>query len=222
MKAIDIDRAMEILKEEFPRWSRDRATVKMMMEVHRFDPYRHLIMTILSAQTRDDITAPVAKKLFEVAPTPEKLANMPVEEIEKIIKPLGFYRKKARYIKEAARMIVEEFGGKVPNDPEKLMRIPGVGRKVANVFLSHVYGKDVIGVDVHVHRISNRWNLVKTKTPEQTERELYKVLPRKYWKDYNLYVVALGQAICGAKPKCYECPLKEICPYEPKNLKGPQ
>ncbi len=209
---------LRILEREYPRWSPREATVKLMKQAHGNEPFKALITTILSSQTKDSITSKVARKLFSVADTPEKLANMDIREIEEIIKPVGFYKRKALYIKQTARIILEKYGGKVPETFEELVKLPGVGRKVANVFLANVHGKDVIGVDVHVHRIANRLKLVRTRTPKETEEALYRITPKPYRRKLNLYFVAFGQAICSAKPKCSRCPIVHLCPFEEKNL----
>ncbi len=213
-----IEKVFNILKNEFKKWPKEIATVKQMIEVHNNEPFKSLIMAVLSTQTKDSITAKVSKKLFEIAKNPKDILNMSDEELEEILKPISFYRRKARYIREICRIIVQKYNNKIPHDYNELVKLPGVGRKVANVFLSHVHKKSVIAVDTHVHRISNRLRWVNTKTPEQTEKELYKVIPKKFWRDINLYLVAFGQAICSYRPKCYICPIFELCPYDKKQL----
>ncbi|MEO0143394.1 MAG: endonuclease III [candidate division WOR-3 bacterium] len=218
MEKEKIEIILEIIKREFEKWPKELATVKQMIEVHNNEPFKSLIMAVLSTQTKDSITSKVSKELFKIAPNFEKIIELNDEELEKILKPISFYKRKAKYIKEISKIILEKYNGKIPSEYEELIKLPGIGRKVANVFLSHVYKKDVIAVDTHVHRIANRLKWVKTKTPEQTEKKLYEVIPKHLWKDINLYLVAFGQAICSYKPKCNICPIFELCPYERKNM----
>jgi endonuclease-3 len=190
------------------------AEVFSVSELMHDNPYRSLIFSILSARTKDATTIAVCKKLFRKYPTIHKLANADVKEVEKAVYGVGFYRQKARYIVNAARMVVEEFDGKIPSDYDALVRIPGVGRKVANVVLLHVFGKNRIPVDTHVHRISNRLGWVKTEKPEQTEEALMKLVPRSLWRKVNRAMVAYGQTVCLPRnPKCKECKIRSICAY---------
>ncbi len=197
------------------REAKDRgAEVFSVGELVHGNPYRSLIFSILSARTKDATTIAICKKLFKKYPTVHRLAKADVKEVEKIIYGVGFYRQKARYIVNAARMIVEEFDGKVPSDYDSLMKIPGVGRKVANVVLLHVFGKNRIPVDTHVHRISNRLGWVKTKKPEQTEEALMKLVSPSLWHKVNRAMVAYGQTVCLPRnPKCKECKIRGICAY---------
>jgi endonuclease-3 len=182
------------------------------------DPFKILISTILSLRTKDQTTAQASDRLFKVADTSEKILKLSEEEIEKLIYPVGFYRNKAKIIKEISKILVEKFNSKVPDDLETLLSFKGVGRKTANLVLSEGFGKPAICVDVHVHRISNRIGLVKTKSPEETEFKLMEILPKKYWKDINFVLVAFGQTICiPVKPKCKECPIIKYCEYDKKS-----
>lgn len=214
----NIRKILSILKREYKNWDENMAMVKQMTKVHKFRPFRSLIMAIISTQTKDSVTTKVSEKLFKIANSPEEILKIPDNELENILKPASFYKRKAKYIKDTCRIIVEEYKNKIPSDFNKLIKLPGVGRKVANVFLSHVYKKNVIAVDTHVHRISNRLKWVNTKNPIQTEKELYKVVPKSLWRDINLYLVAFGQAICSYRPKCNICPILKLCPYEKKRL----
>lgn len=148
---------------------------------------------MLSARTRDETTATRCKELFKVASTPGEIATLSVEQIEQLIKPVSFYKAKAINLKKLAALIDEKFGGVVPCTLEDLTSLPGVGRKTANIILAREFNIPAIGVDTHVHRIANFLGWVNTKTPEETERELAKVLPKKYWVDLNLYLVSIGQ-----------------------------
>lgn len=190
-----------------------RAFRPAAMEAHRRDPFRTLVGCILSLRTRDETTADACRRLFREAPTPERLARLPRKRIERAIYPVGFYRTKARVVQEVARTLLERHGGRVPQRLDELLRLKGVGRKTANLVLTLAFGKDGICVDTHVHRISNRWGLVRTRTPEQTERELRRCLPKRYWKSFNGLLVPFGQNLCRPlSPWCSRCPVARLCP----------
>ncbi len=173
-------------------------------------PFHHLIFTVLSSRTRDEKTAEACIKLFSKADTPEKLSEMDVKEIEELIRGVGFYKVKAKRIKDLAKKVING----VPDKYEELIKLPGVGRKTANVVLASAFGKNAIGVDTHVHRISNRIGLVSTKTPEETERELKKLFPEHLWAKINRAMVGFGQTVCKPqKPLCDECPIREYCKW---------
>ncbi|MDP2846543.1 MAG: endonuclease III, partial [Candidatus Methanoperedens sp.] len=157
------------------------------------DPFRQLIATVLSQRTRDEVTDRASGKLFAKYGTQEGLARADVKDIEELIREVGFYRIKAPRVKEIARIISNDYKGKVPDDMETLLLLPGVGRKTANCVLVYGFGKDAIAVDTHVHRSSNRLGLVNTKTPEETELELREVLPKKHWRHINELLVRFGQ-----------------------------
>lgn len=177
------------------------------------DPFRALIATVLSQRTRDEVTERASEKLFSKYGRASALAQANVKDIEELIREVGFYRIKAPRVKEIARIISNDFKGKVPDDIDTLLSLPGVGRKTANCVLVYGFGKDAIAVDTHVHRISNRLGLVSTKTPEETEIKLREVLPKKYWRHINELLVRFGQDICRpVAPKCGACMLAELCP----------
>lgn len=201
---MDIDELMRRLFELYP----DGCTVDVR------EPFFALISTVMSHRTRDDVTYPAAEKLFEKFSTPEKMVEADVEEIEALIKDVGFYRVKAGRIKEISRILLEEYNGRVPDDMETLLKLPGVGRKTANCVLAHAFLKeDALAVDTHVHRISNRLGLVVTKNPEETEIELKMVLPQKYWMHVNILLVKFGQNVCRpVSPRCGICVLNDMCP----------
>lgn len=177
-------------------------------------PFRVLIATMLSHRTRDEKTEEAAEALFRKYGTPELLADAPEAKIRKLIKPVGFYRVKAKRIKNAARILLEKFKGRVPRKMEELLSIPGVGRKTADCVLVYGFKIPAIPVDTHVHRISNRLGWVKTKKPEETEKELEKIIPRRFWIVLNELFVQFGQTICKpARPRCSECPISKECNY---------
>lgn len=183
------------------------------MQVSRSEsPFTILVATLLSARTQDTVTVPAVERLLAVAPTPERLAALDEATIARLIYPVGFYRTKARHLKELARVLVERYDGRVPDTLEELTKLPGVGRKTANLVLGEAFGKPAICVDTHLHRISNRLGIVRSKTPLETEMQLMEKAPPAYWADINAYLVALGQTIClPRKPRCPECPVRRWC-----------
>lgn len=200
---MDIDKLMQRLFELYPEDSPDGFA----------DPFFVLISTVMSHRTRDDVTYPAAKKLFKRFSTPEEMVIADISEIEALIKDVGFYRVKAGRIKEISRILLEKYNGRVPDDMEALLELPGVGRKTANCVLAHAFLKDALAVDTHVHRISNRLGLVETKAPEETEMELKKIFPQKYWRHINPLLVKLGQNICRPiSLRCKICTLNDMCP----------
>ena len=177
-------------------------------------PFSILIGTILSARTKDESTTRIVKDLFKVYKNAKQLANAKVKDVEKIIKSIGFYHVKAKRIIDVAKIIDSQYKGKVPDDLEKLVELPGVGRKTANCVLVYAYEKPAIPVDIHVHRISNRLGLVQTKHPEETEFELMKKIPKKFWLEINDTFVMYGQNICKPiSPMCHVCKIKNSCKY---------
>ena len=180
-----------------------------------------LISVILSQRTRDENTLIASKKLFSRFDTAKKLANADISEVKKLIKQSGFYNVKAKRIKEVSKILLEKYNGKVPHELNKLLKLPGVGRKTANCTLVYGFNIPAIPADTHVHRISNRLGIVKTKTPEQTEHELMRKIPRKYWININELFVKHGQTICSPiKPKCDKCPITKLCDFKklPKDI----
>ncbi|MBA0907913.1 MAG: endonuclease III [Nitrosarchaeum sp.] len=173
-----------------------------------------LIGTILSARTKDETTTKVVKILFSKYKNAKELANAKIKDVEKIIKSIGFYHVKSKRIIEVAKIINSKYNGIVPDSLEKLIELPGVGRKTANCVLVYAFDKPAIPVDIHVHRISNRLGLVNTKTPEETEHELMKIIPKKYWVQVNDTFVMYGQNICKPiTPMCGVCKIKKDCKY---------
>jgi endonuclease-3 len=187
----------------------------------RRDPFRSLIGTVLSARTRDENTARAAEQLFAKYGTPEKLARAPLARIRKLIKPAGFYRVKAGYVRDIARIIAERNGGRVPDSMEGLLELPGVGRKVAGCVLVYAFGKPAIPVDTHVHRTVNRIGIVKTGNPDQTEQALMKAVPRRYWLAFNDLFVQFGKQVCKPIGPLHDgCPVNKYCDYYKKVYKS--
>ncbi len=171
-----------------------------------------LVAAVLSARTLDTVTVKVYPKLFALAKTPQAMMALPESEIENAIRSVAFPAQKAKQVRELSRLLVEKYDGRVPDTIDELVELPGVGRKVANLVVVEAFGKPGICVDTHVHRITNRWGYVKTKTPEETEMKLREILPREYWHEINPLLVALGQNICRpTSPKCSACPIAEFC-----------
>jgi endonuclease III len=171
-----------------------------------------LIAAVLSARTLDTVTVKVYPKLFALAKTPRAMAALSEKEIETAIRSVAFPAQKAKQVRELSRLLVEKYDGRVPETIEELVQLPGVGRKVANLVVVEAFDQPGICVDTHVHRITNRWGYVKTKTPEETEMKLREILPPRHWKEINPLLVALGQNICRpTSPKCSVCPIAEFC-----------
>ncbi len=176
-------------------------------------PYRVLVSTILSLRTRDSVTLAASRRLFAACPDIGSLRDKDTAEIEEAIKPAGFYRRKALQLKEIARIITEEWDGIIPCDMDKLLSLPGVGIKTASLVLNLSYEEDAICVDCHVHQIANRLGWVETSTPEETEKEMRKILPRRFWIPLNEMLVRYGQHVClSFSPLCTQCPLDSECP----------
>lgn len=177
------------------------------------DPYLILISCLLSLRTKDTVSLPASLRLFELATTPATMLKVPLETIQSLIYPVGFYRIKAKNILAISQELIERFEGSVPKAEADLMSLPGVGRKTANLVLAEGFGLPAICVDTHVHRISNRLGLVTTTSPEETEIALKKVLPQKYWAEYNRLLVMWGQNICvPISPFCSKCAIADLCP----------
>jgi endonuclease-3 len=186
--------------------------VAHFMEVRTFEPFHVLVATILSARTRDQTTTLAAERLFRVIGSLEDLRKLPIKKLETLIYPVGFYKTKARMLKHLPAAVTTLTGGTLPDTVEELIKLPGVGRKTANLVVTEAFDGYGICVDIHVHRISNRLGLLKTTTPEQTETVLRKILPRRYWKTWNRHLVAFGQTLCFPQnPRCGICPIHSLC-----------
>jgi len=202
---------LRTLKREIRKWKVPAVGVIADDSIDR--PFETLVSTILSLRTRDKVTEAASRRLLERAPTPQAISSLPVRELERLIYPVGFYRTKAVNLKETCRRILDDHRGKVPRSMDELLKLPGVGRKTANLVLTLGFGDYGICVDTHVHRISNIWGYVATKTPEETEYALRRKLPRRHWKTYNDILVTFGQNLCvPVSPWCSKCPVSIQCP----------
>ncbi len=209
MQNKDIDIVLTRLQEHFYSV---KTPVVDLIQIKTEDPFKVLVATILSARTKDETTAKAAEKLFTKVQKPEDLENIPLDELDALITPVGFHRVKAKHLKELPKVLKAKFGGIIPAEIDELLELPGVGRKTANLVRAVAFKKPAICVDVHVHRICNRWGYIKTKTPLETEMTLRQKLPLKYWLNFNSYLVAFGQNLCTPrKPKCEKCPIAEFC-----------
>ncbi len=209
MKSVPIDRVLSILRKFTAHF---RAPVVDLIEFQTRDPFKVLVTTILSARTQDQTTLLAAKRLFEAASTPQALSKLPLAQIRKRIFPVGFYKTKAKHLKQLPTVLQELFDGKIPSTVEELVQLPGVGRKTANLVMAVGFQKPAVCVDVHVHRIMNRLGYVQTSSPLETEFALRKKLPQKYWITFNSILVAFGQNHCRPiNPYCSVCPVLRYC-----------
>ena len=209
-KPFNVDCFIEIIEEHN---SKGKAPIVTFVSKRGATPFQVLVSTLLSLRTKDEVTAKACSRLFEVARTPMEILDLGDGELKDLIYPVGFYPTKAKRLKEISRIIIEEYDGVVPDEIDELLKLPGVGRKTANLVLVEGYKKDAVCVDTHVHRISNRVGYVKTQTPYDTEFALRKKLPLKYWLRYNELIVAFGQTLCRPlSPFCSRCPVAWMCP----------
>ena len=203
-----MEKIIKVLLKEFKLYK--KPTVRKTSA--KKDPFKTLIACLLSLRTKDEDTTKTSASLFAVADTPQTIARLPMKKLENLIYSSGYYRNKARTIKHVCRVLLKEYKGGVPKTKEELLSIKGIGPKTANIVLCFAYGKHVIPVDTHVHKVPNRLGLIKTKKPEETEIELMKITPRKYWKEINTVFILFGKNIClPVSPKCTICPLNNIC-----------
>jgi endonuclease-3 len=201
---------LRVLRKASASWN---APVLTLKAAEKGDPFLTLVGCILSLRTKDETTAIAAPRLFARAAAPSAMLALSAEEIAGLIYPVGFYRTKAQVIRGICRDLIEKFGGQVPDRIDDLITLKGVGRKTANLVVTEAFGKPGICVDTHVHRISNRWGLVKAPTPDKTEVALRAILPRRYWIEYNSLLVAFGQTLCQpVSPWCSRCPIAPRCP----------
>lgn len=187
-------------------------SVTAIAEERRRDPWAVLLSTIVSLRTRDEVTAAVSRRALSRAPDPEALLSIGEPELAELLKPAGFYRNKARSLRSIARILLDQNDGRVPDDRERLMDLPGVGLKTANLVLSEAFDQDVICVDIHVHRICNRLGWISTKTPDESEAALSGLLPLRYHKRINALLVLYGQRVCApVSPRCSICYIRDAC-----------
>jgi endonuclease III len=209
MKADDIPAVHRALKKEYEK---REAPVIEFIHAQTGSPFKVLVATILSARTKDETTTEVVKKLFAVVHRPEDLRDISLTKLEILLHPVGFFRVKAKHLKALPDLLDREFGGRIPETIDELCRLPGVGRKTANLVVSVAFDKPGICVDVHVHRITNRLGLISTKTPLESEMTLRKILPKRYWKSWNRQLVSFGQTRCRPRnPQCSGCPISQYC-----------
>ncbi len=202
----NIDRVIRTLKPLVRRWR------EPVVGHYKSDPFTTLIGCLLSLRTQDATTHRACQRLFALAKTPRAMRQLAIPAIERAIYPVGFYRTKARTIRQVCQTLLEHYDGRVPDELDELLTIKGVGRKTANLVVTLAFRKPGICVDTHVHRISNRWGYVRTKTPEQTEMALRRILPRRHWIIFNDVLVAFGQNLCHpVSPRCSRCPLRVVC-----------
>ena len=221
MTVKDIPAVDRALRREF---AAHNSPIIELIEAQTHDPFCVLVGTILSARTKDQCTAGAVRRLFAEAKGavfgPEDLERLTAAKLEKLIYPVGFFRDKARHLKALPKVLKEKFGGVLPQTVEELCELPGVGRKTANLTVAVGFDLPAICVDVHVHRICNRLELVHTKTPFETEMALRRILPVRYWKTWNSHLVSFGQTRCGpVRPRCEGCPIAAFCSV-PKGLRS--
>jgi endonuclease III len=200
-----MERLQDYLQDDVP-------VVTRISRNEKRDPFLVLVGTLLSLRTKDELTERVMEGLMKRARTPEDLIALPIDELERTIYPIGFYRNKARTLHDVSGLIITKYGGKVPDTIDELLTIKGVGRKTANLVITEGYNKPGICVDTHVHRISNRLGVVTTKDPHRTEEALRMILPKRYWIIYNTLLVAFGKRVCQPiSPRCSICPIAHLC-----------
>jgi len=206
---VNIDKIIEILSIESKNW---KVPVITLIALQNKDPFKVLISTIISLRTKDEVTIKSSKRLFKILTKPEDIYNLTTQDIQDAIYPAGFYQRKSIQIKDICIKLIEDFNSKVPNEIDTLLEFKGVGRKTANLVLTEGFQIPAMCVDTHVHRISNRFGYIKTKTADESEITLRKKLPLKHWNKYNTVLVAFGQQICKPiSPWCSLCPVKKYC-----------
>lgn len=208
MNNTDVGKVVAILKKEMKKYR-----TPIVTEVSwRKEPFLVLISCILSLRTKDRTTSEASARLFRLAKTPERMVKLTTKQIENAIYPVGFYITKAKRIKEICKVLIEKYNSRVPDEIDELLKLKGVGRKTANIVLAFAYNKPALPIDTHCHRIPNRLGWVKTKTPEQTETELRKIIPKRLWRDFNDIFVTFGQNICvPISPWCSRCLIAKYC-----------
>ncbi len=216
--SLDFESILQRIKETLSMQPQSKITMLGDLTKKIKDPYVVLVATILSHRTKDEITEKVVLNFIKRFPTVYDLAKASMGDIKNEIKKVGFYNNKARILKEISITLIKKYHGKVPNDIQELLKLPGVGRKTANCVLVYAYDMPAIPVDTHVHRIFNRLGIVDTKTPEETEIKLMEIIDKKYWKEINDTFIRFGKSVCKpVKPNCQICLLKDICKYYQNN-----
>ncbi len=209
MTVDDIPAVHKALKREYEKHD---APIIEFIQAQTGSPFKVLVATILSARTKDETTTQVVRKLFKVVTCPDDLRRISLPGLEKLLHPVGFFRVKAKHLKALPDVLDREFGGRIPETIDELCKLPGVGRKTANLVVTVAFDKHGICVDVHVHRITNRLGLIQTKTPLETEMRLREILPKRYWKSWNRQLVSFGQTLCKpVRPQCERCPITPFC-----------
>lgn len=209
MNNFDIDAVMAALEIHFHTV---KTPVVDFIQAQTKDPFKVLVSTILSARTKDETTTKAVNALFQVVNTPDDLDLLSIDEIDAMIRQVGFHNEKSKHLKQLPAVLRQRFQGQVPSEIDDLLLLPGVGRKTANLVRAVAFGLPAICVDVHVHRISNRWGYIRTNTPLESEMALRGILPAKHWLKFNSYVVAFGQNLCTPrKPRCSDCPIYAHC-----------
>ncbi len=209
MQVGDLAKVDRVLRAEYERHP---APIIELLRAQGADPFRILVATLLSARTQDATTAGVVRRLFATVTHPSDFRRLSLAEIESLIHPVGFFHTKARHLKQLPDVLDARFGGRIPETIDALCELPGVGRKTANLVVINAFDQPGMCVDVHVHRISNRFGLIQTRTPLDSEMALRALLPQRYWKTWNRYLVSLGQTRCRpVGPRCGDCPLATWC-----------
>ena len=214
MTTSTLEKVLKILRKEIKKWKVPAVGViadeAADQEIGR--PFETLVSCLLSLRTKDAVTEVASRRLLSKAPTPQEILKLSAPEIERLIYPVGFYRTKARNLKRICEILINQYDERVPGTIDELLKLPGVGRKTANLVVTVGYDDYGICVDTHVHRITNIWSYVKTRTPEKTEFALRKKLPKKYWKTFNDILVTFGQNLCvPVSPWCSKCPVERYC-----------
>ncbi|MFA7707604.1 MAG: endonuclease III [Candidatus Pacearchaeota archaeon] len=206
----NINQIMQVLEKHFN--FQERTTLNKMRQEKNPNAFKILISCLLSLRAKDETTEKISKELFQIADTPQAILNLPIKKLEKIIFSTGHYHKKANALKSVSKELIDRFNSKVPNTKEELLSIKHIGPKTANIVLNFAFNQAVLPIDTHCHRVPNRLGWVKTKIPEQTEKELEKILPKQYWMEFNGIFVLFGRTICvPVSPKCSICPIKKYC-----------
>lgn len=209
MSIFEIDSVMSELGKHFDTV---KTPIVDLIQIQTQDPFRVLVATVLSARTKDETTSKVVSELFTKVKSIDDLVEINPEELDRIIYQVGFHREKTKHLKQLPTVLKERYSGKIPSEIDDLIQLPGVGRKTANLVRTIAFGLPAICVDVHVHRICNRWGYINTKNPLESEMALRKILPAKHWSNINSYVVAFGQNLCKPlKPQCMRCPIHQYC-----------